>query len=290
MLRIIDGVAYEGKSGSTVSLKVHDLGNGHVEFSAVRDMDWREIDMSPLAIQMYLKEVERCKFEDEAGRRDKCLRIAANHAKRRVRRLCKGMGADTLLTLTYRANVTDLDKCKRHLKEFARRLKRLVPDFRAICCFEYQERGALHVHMATIKFPAMLAAVNGVKVKSYNVIRAVWRSVTGADGGNVDVSNRKKGATRSPAKIAAYIAKYIGKAFEDGESGRRRWTKFGDVEVPKPVSMGRYPSMHAALVDMYALIGTEHQVVDQHLSRWDDWLYVWVEPVPGRKKPAFAGC
>lgn len=282
MLRIIEGQAYEGKSAPYVSLKAHDLGNGHIEFSAVRGIEWREIDMSPIAIEQYLEAVERSKVLDAEERQEKCLKIAANRAKKRVRRLCKVMGADTLLTLTYRANVTDLALCKRHLKEFVRRLRRVVPDFRAVCCFEHQERGALHVHMATIKFPKLIAAANGVKVKSYNVIRAVWRSVTGEHGGTVNVSNKKKGATRSPAKIAAYIAKYISKAFTEGEAGSNRWTKFGDVELPRPVDMGHYPSMFEALQDCYRLLGPEHAVVDQHLSRWDDWYFLWVEPSGGK--------
>lgn len=281
MIRIIDGVAYEGKSGDQIALKAHDLGNGHLEISGVRKMQWSECDWSPLAIQHYLEAVERCRIEageeGEAERKAQCLKIAASRAKRRVRRLCKVMGANTLLTLTYRANVVDLAKCKRNLKEFVRRLRRVLPDFRAVAAFEQQERGAWHVHLATVRFPNELAAINGVKVKSFNVIRAVWRSVTKEDGGNVDISNTKRGAQRSSAKIAAYIAKYIAKAFEEGEAGSNRWTKFGDCDLPAPVDLGLCSSMLDVVTKAYALVDDGATVVDQHLSKWGDWFFLVVE-------------
>ena len=87
MIRIIDGVAYEGKCGSLISVKAHDLGNGHLEFSGVRNTDWEELDWSPLAIEHYLEAVIRDKEERADELHQKCLNIAASRAKRRVRRL-----------------------------------------------------------------------------------------------------------------------------------------------------------------------------------------------------------
>lgn len=286
MIRIIDGTAYEGKYGSRINVKAHDLGNGHLEFSGVRNTDWAELDWSALAIEHYLEAVARDKEERVEELAQKRLNIAAGHAKRRVRRLCKAMGVNTLLTLTYRANVVDLARCKADLKEFVRRLKRVLPDFRAVCCFERQERGAWHVHLATIRFPGVLAARNGVKVKSFNVIRAVWRSVTKDNGGNVDVSNTKRGASRSSAKIAAYIAKYISKAFQEGEAGSNRWTKFGNCDLPAPVDLGSFGTMHEVVSACYALVDQCASVVDQHLSRWDDWFFLIIEKQLSGSTPA----
>lgn len=284
MIRIIDGVAYEGKYGSRISVKAHDLGNGHLEFSGVRDTAWEELEWSPTAIQHYLEAVQRDKEERAEELAQKCLNIAASRAKRRVRRLCKHMGANTLLTLTYRANVVDLGKCKANLKEFVRRVRRVLPDFCAVCCFEQQERGAWHVHMATVKLPMTMAWGSAVKVKSFNVIRAIWRSVTKEDGGTVNVANSKRGARRSAAEIAAYIAKYISKAFQEGEAGSNRWTKFGNCDVPKPVDLGRFNSMHDVVSACYALVDQAATVVDQHLSRWGDWFFLVIEN-QGEKKP-----
>lgn len=280
MIRIIDGVAYESRVGDGVLVKAHHLGNGHLEVSAVRETVWVESDMSPLAIEHYIESLERHRLDSADELALKRLQIAANRAKRNVRRLCKVMGADTLLTLTYRANVVDLAACKKDLKEFVRRLRRVLPDFRAVACFEQQERGAWHVHLATIRFPTFLTphgCNDKVRVKSFNVIRAVWRSVTKDKGGTVNVANTKRGATRSPAKIAAYIAKYIAKAFTDGVAGSNRWTRFGDVDVPHPVDCGRFKDMRSVVDFAFSLVHGCAKVVDQHLSKWDDWYFLVVE-------------
>ncbi len=280
MIRIIDGIAYESSTGDGINVKVYDLGNGHLEFSGVRETVWRESDMSPMAVEMYLEALERHRSETEQERALQRLQIAASRAKKNVRRLCKVMGANTLLTLTYRANVVDLAQCKKDLKEFVRRLRRVLPDFKAVACFEQQERGAWHVHLATLRFPSFLTPQGcnaSVKVKSFNLIRAVWRSVTKANGGNVDIANTKRGAARSPAKIAAYIAKYISKAFVDGQAGSNRWTRFGDVEVPLPRDAGRFPDMRSVVEYGFSLVHDCAKIVDQHLSKWGDWFFLVAE-------------
>lgn len=276
MIRIIDGVAYEGKPGEAILVRCHDLGNGHLEFSGQRETVWEEKDWSPMMIEFYREAVEKDKLEREAELAEKRLQIAANHAKRRVRRLCKAMGADTLLTLTYRGMVTDLAQCKRDLKEFVRRLRRVIPGFRAVACFELQERGCWHVHMATQRFPAMVN-VKDYRVKSFNLIRSVWRSVTQENAGTINVSSTKRNSKRSPAKIAAYIAKYISKAFVEGVKGSNRWTRFGDVELPPPVNLGRFSDMRECVEACYALVDDCAVVADQHLSKWGDWFYLVVE-------------
>lgn len=285
MIRIIDGVACEGKLSSQISVKAHDLGNGHLELSGVRCLEWSELEWSQLAIDDYLQAVERCRlereletgisWEDEKHQND--LNRAASRAKRRVRRLCKAMGTDTLLTLTYRSNVTDLAICKANLKEFVRRVRRVLPGFSAVCGFEQQERGAWHVHMATIRVPSLLAWGSAARVKSFNVLRAIWRSVTKENGGTVNVAKSKYGKRRSAAEIAAYIAKYISKAFAEGVAGSNRWTKYGDCVIPEPVNLGRFPNMLAAVEACYALVDGCASVVDQHLSKWDDWFFLVVE-------------
>lgn len=280
MIRIIDGVAYESSVSDSIRLKVFDLGNGHLEASGVRETVWHESDMSPLAVSMYLECLEKHREEHAEELAETRLKIAASRAKKNVRRLCKVMGANTLLTLTYRANVVDLAQCKKDLKEFVRRLRRVLPDFRAVAAFEQQERGAWHVHLATVRFPGLLTpsgCASTVKVKSFNVIRAVWRAVTKENGGNVDIANTKRGASRSPAKIAAYIAKYIAKAFIDGEAGSNRWTRFGNVEIPVPLDLGRFPDMASLVAAAFELVDGCARIVDKHLSKWGDWFFLHAE-------------
>ena len=139
----------------------------------------------------------------------------------------------------------------------------------------FRSRGAWHVHMACERVPSSLVR-SGVKLKSFNVLRAVWRSVTGEAGGNVDLS-QGYGKARSPARIAAYLSKYLMKAFSDGEKGSNRWTRFGGIELPKPIRLGQFPSMLAAITASFALVDHQSVVVNQHLGKWQDVFFLVIE-------------
>lgn len=303
MLKIIDGngrtfndagfdedsaVALVGTPGSRFRVKAVDLGNGHIEATASRVIDWQEADWSGnramLAdvLEVFRKAREEADpAEVEARNRER----AARRARTRVRRLCKAMGADTLLTLTYRACEADLARVKADLKEFNRRVLRVLPGFCFVACFELQKRGAWHVHMATRAIPRELPTrAPGVSFKSFNVLRAIWRSVTKDRGGNVDVARRKFNSKRSAAQVAAYIAKYIGKAFTEGmDEGVNRWTKYGKVETPAPVDLGVVDSLLEAITLTYGLLDKDQSVATAALDRWQDWFFVSGERV--RRRP-----
>ena len=57
----------------------------------------------------------------------------------------------------------------------------------------------------------------GVLVKSYDLLRAVWRAVVGQ--GNVDISRARRHSQRNIAKLAAYLSKYLSKTFDAGGVG-----------------------------------------------------------------------
>ena len=183
MERIIGRNVYRCHVGGGYDLVRHPLGNGHFEYRATPIKTWEDMgELSELVYQFRLESMEAAKEE----RRQENLERAAKRARTRVRHLCKAAGVDSLLTLTYAANMTDWASLKRHMKEFNRRMAKLIPGWFYVAAFERQERGAWHAHMAVHRLPAQLSASNGVKVKSFNVIRAVWRSVTGELGGNID--------------------------------------------------------------------------------------------------------
>lgn len=283
MIRIIDDVAYEGKAGANFRVRAHELGNGHLEISAIREIVWVEQDWSALAIQHYREALERHLAETEDERADKRLKIAANRAKTRVRRLCKAMGSDTLLTLTYRSNELDLSRVKIDLRRFNDRMERLLPEFRFVAAFERQERGAWHVHMATAGIPRVFKRLNSTgqkyEVKSFNVIRAVWRAVTGERGGNIDISRRKKSSASSPAKIASYLSKYMLKDFDAATKGVNRYAAYGDFNIPPVIDLGYVTSaLHAAEV-CNACCG-DRVVFSQHYSHFGDWFFLHAEPGP----------
>lgn len=284
MIRIIDGIPFEGKSASTFRVRAHDLGSGHLEASAVRETVWTELDMSPLALADYLACVEALRNDPEhqAMKAARALQIAANRAKTAVRRSCKVMGASTLLTLTYRANEEDLGRVKRDLKEFNRRMLRELPDLRFVAAFERQKRGAYHVHIATGGIPVHFQkpGLHGVpvRVRSFDVIRAVWRSVTKDRGGNIDVARRKRHSRSTPAKIASYLSKYIGKDFSEGDKGVNRYARYGSFDIPAPVDLGRFSSALDAVAALHHLAG-DLVVFNQHFSRFGDWYFLHAEPL-----------
>lgn len=285
MIRIIDGVAYMRKTADTFTVRARELGNGHFEATAVRDGTWEELEWTRQQIADHLEMVEKAMADEDWSkeRKAKLLKIAANRAKTRVRHLCKAMGADTLLTLTYRACETDLARVKRDLKEFNRRMLRELPGFRFVGAFEKQARGAYHVHMATAGIPKYFVrkAANGApsRVKSYDLLRAVWRSVTKDRQGNIDVARRKRHSMSTPARIASYISKYISKEFAAGEPYTNRYTKYGDFEVPQVINLGTVGSALEAVEVVYSLLGSR-VVFNQGYSRFGDWFFLHGETMP----------
>lgn len=286
MIRIVDGVAYESFGTDNFKVKAYDCGNGQLEVTASRLVGWRELDLNHVAMENLLDtmQAERDNPVVQAERALNNAKRAATRAKKRVRQLCKAMGVDSLLTLTYKVNQEDLDLCKKHLREFNRRLLRVMPDFAFVAAFERQERGAWHVHMATRTLPQSLAdrnKQNGIKVKSYELIRRIWRSVVGELGGTINVSRRKFHSRKSAAQIASYIAGYIVKEFAEGEKWSNRWTKYGEGSVPEPVVLGTVSGPLAAIELAYSLLPDDSRVVIARLDRWKDWFVIHSEPIRG---------
>lgn len=282
---------YERYCTDDVRVKAFDLGHGHLEIVGQRVYEYYELEFGNWTedrarkaakmreIQRMIERRDNPTDEQLEERRERSLKKAAARATTNARRLCKVMGANTIHTLTYRVCMTDLDLCKRHLAAYVRVVRKVLPDFTAVAAFEPQERGAWHIHLATHKVPATLK-VKGHKVKSWNLLRSLWRGVTKELGGNFDASDSKPNQKRSAARIAAYISKYITKAFEDGEAYSNRWTRFGDCEVPRAVDLGTYRSMLDGVTTAYDLIEHAHAVVNQIVSKWGDYFFIVVEKPP----------
>jgi hypothetical protein len=278
MQKIIGRDIFEGKPGPEYQMRIHDLGHGHKEVSINRSIWWEHVGtMSDESFALYQAACLLNANDEE--RKLANLERSARRAKTQCRRLVKVMGLDSLLTLTYRDNMQDLESCKRHLKEFVRRMRRLVPGFAYVAAFEQQKRGAWHVHMAIHALPLNLAW-SGVKVKSYSVVRAVWRAVVGDLGGNIDQSRRKRGSRATPAKIASYISKYMLKSFASMGADFERYSA-SKAEIPKPVCL-RF--MHEALSDLIMLAYQEAGLVGTITSPWlsdfKDRFFLVSEPAP----------
>jgi hypothetical protein len=157
----------------------------------------------------------RDKNDDDAGRR----------AKKQVRLCCKTIGADRMVTLTYRENMVDRERALKDWKEFCRRLGR-VKEFHYVAVIEEQERGALHFHVA----------VRGRQ--DYVTLRSVWQRIVGQDSegrqmGQVNVRDphRFGFGNKGAHKIASYIAKYCGKDMQSRDLNDKRYFRSRGIVV-----------------------------------------------------------
>lgn len=158
--------------------------------------------------------------EDDAGRR----------AKKNVRHRCKAIGADRMVTLTYRENMLDRDRALKDWDAFRRRLGK-VKQFDYVAVIEEQDRGALHFHVA----------VRGKQ--SYQLLRSVWQRIVGQDDqgrqmGQVNVRDPHKFGfgSKGAHKIASYIAKYCGKEMNSRDLNQKRYFASRGIVIPEVVS------------------------------------------------------
>ncbi len=214
-------------------LKTWAAGNGQHEAFVMR----RKVDVRGTLERAIRRDLAHM-VPRGLGDREKSVANAAQRAKQQVRRLCKTMAVNALWTLTYRANMRDRDLALKHLDAFRRRVAAVVPGWAYVAVLEQQDRGAWHIHLATHALPVHLMP-GGVKVKSWEVMRRIWRDIVGELGGNFDESKRqhwwRPGAkrTRSCASIASYIAGYVAKDMLEGELNRKRFSHSRGVEVPE---------------------------------------------------------
>ena len=154
---------------------------------------------------------ERLAHEDRANRR----------ARSRLRQLILSTGADHLLTLTYRENVTNHERACADLTKFVRLVRRKLPSWIYIAVAEQQKRGAWHWHLAVCGR------------QDVNLLRSAWLRAVG--DGNIDVTPPRGTGRQRALSLVRYLGKYLAKGF-DGESrelnGRRFRTSLGIV-VPE---------------------------------------------------------
>lgn len=250
-------------------IRVHDLGHGHIEATVMPRYGWSEIDLlSPSALadhaaaqtSVWSRAVgdwvpavpTPAELLDKAAYN---LERSARRAKTKVRRLCKAKALTTMLTLTYRENVQDRARMARDFDVFVKRVRRVVPDFQYVCVFERQKRGAWHAHIAV---PRVLSHYmhKGTLVRSYDLLRSLWRGVVGSDGGNVDVSRQKR-LKRSTARLASYLSKYITKGFAEATGSGDSYRASGRA-LPKPmVFQSLSGDLGAGILHLVELLGSE---------------------------------
>lgn len=215
--------------------------NGHREISARNTIDWEEVPFEKVVDQSGTMRGD----EMEEERRQAALKRNAKRAQTMCRRVIKSEGFDELMTLTYRENQGDRGLCKKHFAIWHKRMKRALGEFRFCASFERQERGAMHVHIATHKLPKMVTLREGqgfaaqeVTVKAFQLGTRIWRSIVGGNNGLCFVGGKNKNGnarTRkmSLAKMASYVSKYILKDYAESPENDQRYTRSRGSVVPK---------------------------------------------------------
>lgn len=138
-------------------------------------------------------------LSEEESRQRSLVRAQVN-----VKDRILSLGADRMLTLTYRSNMQDRPASREHLRAFMLAMKRVYPTFKCVACVERQQRGALHWHVA----------IRGWL--DVNLGRRLWCEIIGEpEAGQFNITKR----VRDPRHLF-YVAKYIGKDMLEGERPR----------------------------------------------------------------------
>lgn len=248
---------------------LRNYSNGHVEASISRYKTISELPVGYDPFNGWQYKSEGTTRGD--GDREASIRRAARRARANARIRCKASGFDSLFTFTYRENVQDRELVAAHWKETVRRIRRVIPDFSYLAVVEVQQRGALHLHVATHRLPHVLGW-RGAKVKSWSVLRAIWRSVVGDLGGNFDESKRRGRSRASSLRIARYVTKYIAKEFEDGDLNRKRFWTGGEWDAPKRTTMlfPRLPGADGISAELMGLVFEEVVGPEAEFTHWLD--------------------
>lgn len=255
--RVIDGTLYSrATTPYAFDVRVHALGHGHTEAIVMPRHAWHEVDhLSAGAQADYLDCVKNPATPTRLEQLNKatCNRErSTRRARTKVRRLAKWKGLTVLLTLTYRENMLDRARMARDFDVFVKRVRRVVAGFEYICVFEQQKRGAWHAHIAVRRVLSHYMH-QGSMVRSYDLLRSMWRGIVGADNGNVDVSRNKR-VNRSSAKLAAYLSKYIGKSFGGNEKHVNAYSSSGRDLPPAIVERIMTADVHGAVKALFALV------------------------------------
>jgi hypothetical protein len=278
--RIIDGIGYESNMSSTSYVVSTWHENGVLERSVRPSIDWVEVGPCPPLDQLDPVRDAQLIAEKAAD----ALKRSARRAKTTCRRLIQSSGLMELLTITYRQNQPDRDLCKKHFKEWVRRMKKaLGGTFTYVASFERQERGSMHVHLACHKLPRHVEH-KGVKIQSWRLGTEIWRSIVGKDNGLCFVGGKTRfgspqGKTQSLAKIAQYVSKYILKDYEQFPSGSNRYSRSDTLELQKPTRI-TLTGTFAQIIDVTFEIPEGYTVRDHALpGKYKDCVWLMCEKI-----------
>jgi hypothetical protein len=202
---------------------------------------------------------------------------SVRRARQQVRWVNKCMQADHMVTLSYRENMESVERLKRDWRAFLKLMAAKYPGWKYLAVREYQDRGALHLHIAT----------HGHQDIKY--LRRCWYMALGASPdasgadtpGQVDVTGPSKrwggsGSKWAADKLAAYMTKYLHKCFDEAEKGSKRYWASKGMEKPEvlKVWLGS-TNFVGAIGETYGIVKSECEQVE---TMWasEGWQSIWM--------------
>ena len=167
--------------GSIWSVTIHDFGKQWIESS------WGKVDVHS----------GKRGFKGKSANKKQNEKRARARATGEIRRKCLAIGADHLVTLTYRDNVENRERVLTDLERLRRMLSRGGYSMPYVAVLECQKRGAIHPHLAVRGF------------QDIRLLRRCWYKIVGKAQGQVNVKGPRPGT--SPVKLARYLSKYLSK-------------------------------------------------------------------------------
>jgi len=172
---------------------------------------WDKAGVVQVGFGVYKAEQKKagCRVLSPEERADNQKR-AGHRACSNLRRDLLSIEADRMLTLTYKAVITDRSKALADLIRFNRAMRQRFEGWASVAVLEYQKRGSAHFHLGIAGF------------YDVNIIREVWRSIVGE--GNIDIAFKPDGRGNQYSKLASYMGKYLAKDLDEGRSpGEHRY-------------------------------------------------------------------
>jgi hypothetical protein len=136
---------------------------------------------------------------------DRNLAAAAHRARTEVRRKCLAMGANMLMTTTFRENLCDVGAAWNVYENFIRLVRKRYSTFAYVVVAERQQRGAIHFHAGVVGW------WDGLKL---TYVRQCWMRAAGSFGGGLHVRWKPCAMTAGQRNsgVASYLSKYLTKA------------------------------------------------------------------------------
>lgn len=215
------------------------------------------------------------------------LKRSVRRSRQRVRWLVKCIGADHMLTFTYRENMQDCARLKSDLRECVRLIRTRYPAFQYVAVREIQDRGALHLHMA-VKGKQPIKWILHCWLKS---IGQDHKELTEWFVGGVPLLDKSLGAVNvrapkkywggrgsewKPDRLSGYLTKYIHKDFETSARGAKRYWHTKDIEPIKCVKFWLGANSFVDALREARDVVSRQGVVEMKMWGDDDIGNIWI--------------